>query len=134
MAPAAFAINPNYAMVIDVNLAAVPDVPKHETVEYKKGVSISISAITDKRLTRMTEQLCRDKQIKFTRVAAPSSTGTNTPALNLTGNGVPTVDVGLPLKSMHTYNECLNIDDVYELSALVREFVCAESIKEVFGK
>ncbi|MBO5415473.1 MAG: M20/M25/M40 family metallo-hydrolase [Clostridia bacterium] len=133
VAAGAFAVEPDYAMVIDVNLARVPDTPRHETVDFDAGVSISISAVTDKRLTRAVEQLCREKKIKYTRVAAPSSTGTNTPALNLTGRGVPTVDIGLPLKSMHTYNEVLCIGDVLELSALVREFVCSEKIREGFA-
>ncbi|MBQ8140742.1 MAG: M20/M25/M40 family metallo-hydrolase [Clostridia bacterium] len=128
----AFETDPDYAMVIDVNLASVPEVPRCETVEYGKGVSISISAVTDKRLTRAVERLCLDKSIGFTRVAAPSSTGTNTPAVNLAGRGVPTVDIGLPLKNMHTYNETLNFKDVYELSSLVKAFVCSEKIKEAF--
>ena len=80
----------------------------------------------------MVEQLCRDKEIPFTRSASPSSTGTNTPSLNLTGRGVPTADVGLPLKSMHTYNETVNLSDVRELAALVREFVCSTKIREAF--
>lgn len=132
VAPAAFSISPDYAMVIDVNLARVPDTPRYETVEFGKGVSISVSPVTDKRLTRMTEQLCRDRQIPFTKVAAPSSTGTNTPALNLVGQGVPTTDIGLPLKSMHTYNEVINMGDVRALSSLVREFVTSDKIKEAF--
>lgn len=132
VAAGAFSIDPDYAMVLDVNLASVPDTPRHETVDYGKGPSISISAVTDRRLTRMVEQLCRDKGIAFTRVASPASTGTNTPALNLTGRGVPTADIGLPLKSMHTYNETLNLSDVYELAALIREFVCSDKIREAF--
>ncbi len=132
VAAGAFAIEPDYAMVIDVNLASVPDTPRYETVDYGKGPSISISAVCDRRLTRMVEQLCRDKGIAFTRIASPASTGTNTPALNLTGRGVPTADIGLPLKSMHTYNESLKLSDVYELAALVREFVCSDKIMEAF--
>lgn len=133
VAAGAFAIEPDYAMVIDVNLAKVPETPRYETVDFGAGVSISISAITDKRLTREVERLCRDKNVKYTRVAAPASTGTNTPALNLTGRGVPTVDIGLPLKSMHTYSEVISLSDALELSSLVREFVCSDSIKEVFA-
>ncbi len=133
VAAGAFAVEPDYAMVIDVNLAKVPDTPRYETVDFGAGVSISVSAVTDKRLTRAVEALCRDRKIKYTRVAAPASTGTNTPALNLTGRGVPTVDIGLPLKSMHTYSEVVNLGDALELSALVREFVCSEKIKETFA-
>ena len=130
VAASAFAVDPDYAMVIDVNLAAVPDTPRYETVDYGAGVSISISAITDRRLTKMTETLCKEKSIKFTRIAAPSSTGTNTPVMNLTGRGIPTVDIGLPLKNMHTSGETLNMSDMRELSSLVRAFVGCKVIKE----
>ena len=133
VAAGAFAVEPDYAMVIDVNLAAVPDTPRYETVDYGAGVSVSISAITDRKLTGMTETLCRDKNIKFTRIAAPSSTGTNTPVMNLTGRGIPTVDIGLPLKNMHTYGETLNMSDMRELVALVRAFVSSDNIKEAFA-
>ena len=133
VSPGAFAVDPDYAMVIDVNLAAVPDTSKNETVEYGKGPAITISAVCDRKLTRMVEQLCRDNEIPFTRSAAPSSTGTNTPSLNLTGRGVPTTDIGLPLKSMHTFNETVSLSDVRHLSALIREFVCSTEIKEAFA-
>jgi endoglucanase len=128
-----FREEPDYAMVIDVNLAAVPDTPRHETVDYGAGVSISISAITDRKLTKMTEKLCSEKEIKFTRIASPSSTGTNTPVMNLAGRGIPTVDVGLPLKNMHTYNETLSMSDMEELCKLVEAFVTSEDIKEAFA-
>ncbi len=134
IAPAAFSLEPDYAMVIDVNFARTPDTPKAETLELKGGVSIAHSPITDRRLTLMTEELCRSKDIKFARVAAPSTTGTNTPALNLVGRGVPTVDIGLPIKSMHTYNEILNLEDAETLGALLRGFVCSNEIKEAFAE
>ena len=128
-----FELMPDYAMVIDVNLAKVPDSPRYESVDFGGGVSISISAITDRKLTRMTEELCKANDIKFTRVAAPSSTGTNTPALNLVGRGIPTADVGLPLKSMHTPSEVISEGDAKELSRLVSAFVSSNEIKEAFS-
>ena len=133
VAASAFSVAPDYAMVIDVNLAVVPDTPRHETVDYGAGVSISISAITDRKLTKMTEALCCEKEIKFTRIAAPSSTGTNTPVMNLVGRGIPTVDIGLPLKNMHTSGETLNMSDMRELASLVRAFACSDEIKEAFA-
>lgn len=134
VAPAAFSLLPDYAMVIDVNLARVPDTPKSDTVVMGDGVSVSISAVTDKRLTDMTVELCKEKNIKHQRIAAPSSTGTNATALNLVGGGVPVVDVGLPLKNMHTYTELVDLSDSAELSRLVKEFVCSKEIAEVFSK
>ena len=128
-----FEMDPDYAMVIDVNLAKVPKTKRSETVDFGEGISISISPITDKKLTKMTEELCRQKEIKFTRIAAPGSTGTNTPALNLVGRGIPVIDIGLPLKSMHTATEVISMSDATELAKLVEAFVCSEEIKEAFS-
>ena len=133
ISPAAFEIEPHYAMVVDVNLANCPAAPKRETVTLGAGVSISKSAATDKRLTEATEKLCRDRDIPFSVIAAPSSTGTNAASLNIIRAGVPVVDVGLPLKNMHTYNEVISLDDALTLRRLVEEFVCSEELREAFG-
>jgi endoglucanase len=131
--PATFGLSPDYAMVIDVNLATVPDVPKYETVPMGKGISLSVSAATDRALTRATQVLCKQKEIAHCMVAAPSSTGTNAMTVNLTGGGVPVVDVGLPLRSMHTYNEEISMEDADSLCSLVREFISSAEIAQAFS-
>lgn len=128
----AFGLKPDYAMVIDVNLATVPDVPKYETVPLGGGVSLSVSAATDRRLTRLTRTLCEDREIPHTMIAAPSSTGTNAPTVNLVEGGIPVVDVGLPLRSMHTYNEVISLEDAESLYRLVQAFITSERIAEAF--
>ena len=132
VAPAAFDLNPDYAVVIDVNLAHVPGTEKSETVEMGEGISISISAITDKKLTGMALALCEDKGIKAQRCAAPSSTGTNTTCLSIVGHGIPVADIGLPLKNMHTYTEVVDLLDSRTLADFVRELVLCEKIAGVY--
>ena len=132
IAPAAFDLCPDYAVVIDVNLAHVPSTEKYETVEMGEGISVSISAITDKLLTNMTLELCEDKNIKVQRCAAPSSTGTNTTCLSIVGHGIPVADIGLPLKNMHTYTEVIDLCDARALADFVRELVLCEKIAEVY--
>jgi endoglucanase len=129
-AAATFSLLPDYAMVVDVNLARVPNTQKSETVEMDKGISISVSAATHVALTRATQKLCEDKGIEHSMVAAPSSTGTNATSVNLTAYGVPTVDIGLPLASMHTYCEVISLRDCRTLSELVAQFVCSGEIAE----
>ena len=129
-AAATAALMPDYAMVIDVNLARVPDTKSFETVEMNKGISISVSAATHLELTRLTESLCIEKDIPHSMIAAPQSTGTNATSVNLTACGVPTVDVGLPLASMHTYTEVISERDCESLSELVKQFICSRKISE----
>lgn len=130
VAAGAFSVKPDYAMVIDVNLARVPDTKAYETVEMDKGISLSVSAATDVKLTRKVEALCVEREIPHTMIAAPSSTGTNAISLNLTEYGIPTVDVGLPLASMHTYNELISMNDCDALVRLVEAFITSRSLAE----
>lgn len=131
---ATFKADPDYALVIDVNLGSAPDVPSNETVKIGGGVSVSYSAATHRGLTKMTVELYRECGIPVIPTAAPSSTGTNAPTVNLVREGVPTVDIGLPLRNMHTYNEVINLDDCNALCGAVREFICSAKIAESFGK
>ena len=131
---AAYSINPDYAMVVDVNLARVPDTKEYETVVLGEGVSLSISAATDISLTRDAEALCKSKDIAHCTIAAPSSTGTNATSLNLVRMGVPVVDVGLPLASMHTYNEVIDSRDLEALTQLIKEFICSRDLADKYGR
>jgi len=128
-----FAIEPDYAMVIDVNIAHAPGSKESQTVEMGKGPSLCRSAITDRALTKMTEALCAEKEIPWQRCVDATSTGTDTVALHLVGKGIPVVDVGLPLRAMHTYVEMLDMRDAEDLARLVQAFVCDKKIGEVFA-
>ncbi len=134
VATGVFALAPDYAMTVDVNLGRVPDTPKYETVPLYEGVSIAISAATDRKLSVMTKELCKENNIPHTMVAAPSSTGTNATTVNLVGEGVPVVDIGLPLKNMHTYNEVISLDDCESLYRTVRAFVTSKNIANAFKR
>lgn len=131
---ATYKTEPDYAMVIDVNLGNAPDVPAIETVKMGGGISVSYSAATHRELTKMTIELCKQKELPVIPTAAPSSTGTNAPTVNLVRDGVPTVDVGLPLRNMHTYNEVIHLGDCNVLCGAVREFICSAEIAERFGR
>ena len=131
---ATFKLAPDYAMVIDVNLGSAPDVPSNESVKMGGGISVSYSAATHRELTRMTVELYREKEISVIPTAEPSSTGTNAPVINLVREGIPVVDIGLPLRNMHTYNEVISLDDCNALCGAVREFICSERIADAYGK
>ena len=132
VAAAGAALSPDYAMVIDVNLGRTPDTKKKETVVMGKGPSITRSAIVDRTLTKMTEQMATRHNIPWQVSVAATNTGTNTTDLHLVGAGIPVVDVGVPLRAMHTYVEMLDMADAEWLCALVRAFVCDGEIAEVF--
>lgn len=132
--PGAYALNPDYAMSIDVNLGRVPGTKKEETVELAKGPSITISAVTDRKLTNMLIDIAKEKEIPYQISVSPSHTGTNAASIQLAREGIPTVDVGLPLASMHTYNEIISLDDAKTLCDLIYAFITDSKIAERYGK
>lgn len=134
VAPGAYALNPHYAMSIDVNLGRVPGTKKEDTVELGKGPSITISAVTDRKLTKMLFEAAKEKEIPHQVSVSPTHTGTNAVSIQLAREGIPTVDVGLPLASMHTYNEIISLDDAKTLSDLAVEFITNKKIAEEYGK
>ena len=127
-------IRPDFALVIDVNLSNAPDVSDRESVEMDKGISISLCASTDRALTRRAVELCKSKDIDFTPKTEASSTGTNAVCVNLAGMGIPVVDVGLPLRNMHTYNEVISLIDAQTLCSFIGAFVTDKDIARDFAE
>lgn len=125
-APGAYGIAPDMAMIIDVNLGKTPDTAKSETVAVGGGASLTLCPVTDKKMTKRLRALAEERGIKTQLCVTGGGTGTNASAVNLTGGGIPCVDVGLPLKGMHTATEILDLADAESVAALVALFISAE--------
>lgn len=132
---AGFGIRPDYALVLDVTHAAVPETKDVASLPaFGSGVAIAASPVTNRRLTRMVTELCRMGNIPFTVDACPGGTGTNANVLGISADGVPTALCSLPLKSMHTSAEVLSMEDARALTRIVSLFIKSREIAEVFGK
>ncbi len=114
-----FNIEPDIVITTDVNFAKEPDVEKRHSLECKKGPSVDISALTDRDLSRSIIRLAKENGIPCQVVVEPMGTGTNNDALSITGKGARYAVLSLPLKSMHTTCESVNLEDVLNLSKLL---------------
>lgn len=131
---AAYSIDPDYALVVDVTHAYVPDMENKKYSEYGNGISIDMACATNRGLTKMAIELCREKNIKYSIKASPASTGTNANRIPNVRNGIPTVLVSLPIKNMHSANEVLDLNDSSELARFISEFIKCEKIREVYSR
>lgn len=118
-----FDIHPDAAIVLDVNLAFVPDTLRHKTVILGDGPSVSISAITDRSLTRAVIHFAKEKNLRYQTVVEATDTGSDANHIPLIRDGIPTVLIGIPLKNMHTYSEVISLDDVTDTAKLIAEFI-----------
>ena len=82
----------------------------------------------------MLIELANKKEIPNQISVCATHTGTNAVSIQLAREGIPTVDVGLPLASMHTYNEIISLDDTKTLCDLISAFITDKKIAEEFGK
>ncbi|MBE6630593.1 MAG: M42 family metallopeptidase [Ruminococcaceae bacterium] len=131
-APGGFAVDPDYAMVVDVNLARTPDTKKRDTIVMGKGPSITRSSAGDRQLTKLVEEAATRAGIPWQVSVAAMNMGTNAPALHLVRHGIPLVDVGVPLRAMHTFVEMLDMADAAQLCAMIRLFITDKNIAEVY--
>ena len=130
----AFSVDPDYALVLDVTHAYVPEMSNKKYNECGRGVAIEMSAVTNRGLTKMAIELCKEKKIPYTIEPSPNSTGTNANKIPTVRHGIPTLLVSLPLKNMHTYNEVIALEDCEAMAKFVSEFIKCEEIAEVYSR
>ena len=130
---AGYGIDPDYALVADVTGAVIPGDTRKEP-KMGEGASITFAPLTNRKMTKMLSEMAKERGIKLQREVASRATGTNTTVLNLVRGGIPLVDIGLPLKNMHTYNEIICLDDAQSMSDLIKLFICSEEIAKEFRR
>ncbi|MBQ7836532.1 MAG: M20/M25/M40 family metallo-hydrolase [Clostridia bacterium] len=125
---AAYDIRPDIAIVTDVTFSRFPGVDDYESAKMGEGASVSLSAVTDRKLTNRLIYLAENAGFKLQTTVDAENTGTNATALTLCGDGIPCAVVSVPLSCMHTYNEIIDTSDVEAAAKLFMLAVCDEDI------
>ena len=125
----AYAIAPDYCIIIDVDHAKTPDAkPAEANTVVGDGVIISRGPNMNPRLTAMMIKTANDNKIKHQINVVPGgSSGTNARAIQISREGVATALLGLPMKYMHSVNELVSLDDIKCAAQLLSE--TAKSMK-----
>ena len=129
-AAGAFAIDPDCALTVDVKLGKTPDTKSSETVVMCAGPSLTLSPFTDRALTLALASAAEEAGVKYQYSVVSRSAGTNADVINVALRGIPTVDAGLPLKSMHTSCEVISMEDAEDLCRLVTLFVTSGKVRD----
>ena len=127
-------ICPDYAMVIDVTHAATPDTGDLPLASFGSGAVLEYAPVINRAMANMLKKVVVQKEIPFTCAATGGSTGTNANRLWMTGDGVPTVLVSLPIKNMHSSTEVLDLRDAQAVADVVSAFVADKEIGEEFAR
>lgn len=122
---AAFGIEPDLAVSVDVTLTGdTPEAPK-TAVELGKGPAIKVkdnSVICHPKIKEALMKAAIRKKIPY-QMEVLESGGTDAGAIHLTRSGVPTGAMSIPTRFIHTPSEMINLKDMELGVELLLEFI-----------
>lgn len=124
--PAAFRIQPDEAIAVDVSFGRTPDSLPHETAEMGSGVMIGVSAALDRGMSATLRSTAERSGIPFTMEVMPSSTGTNADSIAVSGRGVKCCTLSIPIRYMHTPIETVKLCDIENTAKLIAAYAGGE--------
>ena len=119
-------IKPDLAIITDVThdtTAPLYSKIKSGDIKCDSGPVISYGPAVQNNVRDMIINVAEKKKIKFQRLSASRSTGTDTDAFAYSNAGVASALISLPLKYMHTTVETVHKNDVEKVIKLIYEFV-----------
>lgn len=120
--PAAYRIEPDEAIIVDVSFGRTPDSIPHETAPLGSGVMIGASAVLDSGMTKILKTMAEKNGIPYSVEVMPSSTGTNADSISVSRNGVRCCTLSIPIRYMHTAIETIDISDIESTARLICEY------------
>lgn len=131
---AAYAIDPDYAVAIDVTLSDDEPGSKHNgSSVLGKGTAIKVmdsSVICHPQMVTKLTELAEKKNIPFQNDVIRSG-GTDAGAIHVSRTGVYTGGISIPCRYIHSPTEMVQISDVEACIELTAAFACAKLETEV---
>lgn len=122
-ATAANILAPDYAFAVDVSMALTPDDRAEDCGEMGKGPMIGISPILSRSLSELLIETAKHKNIPWQTEVMAGRTGTDADVIAVSGKGVRTATVSIPLRFMHTAGEIASVTDIENTARLIAETV-----------
>ena len=120
----AYHINPDMAIVLDVNFAKAPGVGGAESIKMGDGPSVSLSVLTHRALSKRAIALAKEKEIPVQTIVEVGNLGTNANNIPLQNNAIATVNMSMPLSSMHSPVEIVCEADGEAMAKLLVSLAC----------
>ncbi len=122
---AAYALNPDYCIAVDVNHGSTPDGPKIGTFPLGSGPAIGVGPNMARWMTELMKSCAQKEGIPYGLEVMSGNTGTNGWELQVAREGIPTGILSLPLRYMHTPVEVFDWADFHATARLLAAVLCA---------
>lgn len=120
---AAAALQPDYAVALDVSFAVAPDVSPNNCGKLGGGPMLGIAPVLDNAETDRIIRLAREAELPLQYEVMSGSTGTDADEIAAAGRGVRTVLLSIPQKYMHTPVEVVDPEDVRRTALLLERYI-----------
>ena len=119
----AYAVNPDYAVAVDVTFGKSPETPAHKCVKMNGGAVVTIGPAASRTVSDKLLSLAKDKEIPYQIEVVGGHSGTDGDDILTSRGGVATGVVSLPLKYMHTPVEVVDVRDAESVVKLLTAWV-----------
>lgn len=118
----AFAVQPDYAIAVDVTHGKTPDGPSDGVFELGSGAAVGMGPNFHRGLTNMLIRTAKTWDIPYTLEVMEGNTGTNAWTIQIVAHGVATALLSIPEKYMHTPIETIRLSDLENVAELIYQF------------
>jgi endoglucanase len=120
---ATYGIAPDLGVALDVTFAKHPGVPEVDSFPLGEGPSIGVGPNFHPGLVERLKQVAETHEIPYQIEALPGRVGTDSWAIQVTREGVPTALVSVPLRYMHQPVEVVETQDIERAARLLTAFI-----------
>jgi tetrahedral aminopeptidase len=120
---AAYKVQPDIAIALDVTFAAQPGVDADTASEIGGGPVVSLGPNFHTRLVEQIKETARRNELKFQDDVIPGASGTDAWAIQVAREGIPTALLGIAIRNMHSPVETLDVKDITRTGRLMAQFI-----------
>jgi endoglucanase len=120
---AAYHIQPDIAIALDVGFAKQPGVDNDETLEMGDGPGIGVGPNFHPGLYKKIKDTADKHEIKLQDDIIPGASGTDAWAIQVAREGIPTALLEIPVRNMHSPVETLALKDIDRAGRLLALFI-----------
>ena len=126
---AAFELDPDEAVVVDVGFAKQEGVPSGKSGELGCGAIISIAPVLSRKITDKLVDISHKLGANCDFEVDGGNTGTNADGIAISRGGVPCGVLSVPEKNMHTQTETVYMRDIEKTAEILSVYISEGGIR-----
>lgn len=125
---ASYELKPTMAIAIDVTFDSGKLGDDERENKLGEGPVVCIGPNVHPRLRKKLMETAKEYNIPYQVEVEPGNTGTDAWDIQITGEGIPTLLISIPIRYMHTSVEVINMEDIKNTGRIIAKLI--EKLKD----